>query len=68
MAAWGPGAYAPAMPKTPEQLKAELEARRTQKPVPAHEREAEGPEVEPSSERDFFANLDQLERETLGQE
>jgi hypothetical protein len=45
------------MPKTPEQIKAELEAQQDQPARPGHDRTAEGLSVPTPSRDDFFGNL-----------
>lgn len=52
-----------AMPKTPDELKEQIEQQNEEPPaVPGHERTAEGLEVDPPSREDFFTNLEKVSR------
>ncbi len=49
-------------PKTPKQLREEIEAQQNEPATPGHERTAEGMEVETPTRREFFGNLEQVSR------
>ncbi len=44
-------------PKTPSELREQLEARQNEPAAPGHERTAEGMAVETPTRREFFGNL-----------
>jgi hypothetical protein len=50
------------MPKTPEELKAEIERENKQPAPDGKERTAEGEEVETPKRKDFFGNLEKASR------
>lgn len=50
------------MPKTPEELRAEIEAQNEQPVKEGHERTAEGLSVETPSRGDFFSNLEKVSK------
>ena len=52
-------------PKTPSELREQIEAQQNEPAAPDHERTAEGMEVEPPSESDFFGNLRKVARKPL---
>jgi hypothetical protein len=52
-------------PKTPSELREQIEAQQNEPANPDHERTAEGMEVETPSESDFFGNLRKVARKPL---
>lgn len=51
------------MPKTPDELKAQIEKSNEEPPaVPGNDRTAEGLEVRPPSRKDFFADLEKVSK------
>jgi hypothetical protein len=52
-------------PKTPHELREQIEAQQNEPATPGHERTAEGMEVEPPSESDFSGNLRKVARKPL---
>lgn len=57
--------YPHLMPKTPEQLKAELEKQNERPTREDHDRTAEGLSVPRPKRDDFFANLEKVSKSTL---
>ena len=49
-------------PKTPSELREQIEAQQNQPASPGHERTAEGEEVETPSESEFMGNLRKVAR------
>ena len=52
-------------PKTPSELRDQIEAQQNEPTASGHERTAEGMEVETPSESDFFGNLRRVARKPL---
>jgi hypothetical protein len=52
-------------PKTPSELREQIEAQQNEPAAPGHERTAEGIEIETPSEKDFFGNLRKVARKPL---
>jgi hypothetical protein len=50
------------MPKTPRELREQVERAQEQESAPGRERTAEGEEVETPNRRDFFENLEKVSR------
>lgn len=55
-------------PKTPKQLRDEIEAQQEQPAKEGHERTAEGLSVETPTRGEFFGNLDKIARDERGVE
>jgi hypothetical protein len=49
-------------PKTPDELKQQIEAQQGEPAAPGHERTAEGMEVETPRRRDLFGNLKKISK------
>jgi len=52
-------------PKTPSELREQIEAQQNEPAAPGHERTAEGMEVETPTRRELFGNLGKIARKPL---